>query len=416
MKNIIMPKLSDTMTEGLLGSWLKNVGDTIARGDIIAEVETDKATMGLEAFADGILLEQRIKTGETVPVGTVLGVIGNADETATTAGSSLAGAEKEIKTEPAAPPESGKADRAAAPETLAAEVSLEKTSPVVRRRARELGIDLDSIPGSGSGGRVLLEDLARFEEKEPTAPEPLAVAAVKGDELSAAQDAQQGSSSPRPLSRMRAAIARVVSSSWREIPHFSVTMEIRMDNAEEVRRELKANGTPVSINALVMKGAAVALLKHPLVNSSFIDGTVVLHPEVNLGFMVKVDDGLLVPVITACQSLPLAEIAAKSRQLVEQARSGTISEAELSGGTFSISNLGAYGISQFSAIILPPQAAILAVGAMIEKLVPGKGTPVSAMMMKVTLSADHRVLDGVAAAEFLRELKQVLETPVRLLL
>ena len=403
MKNIIMPKLSDTMTEGLLGSWLKNVGDTIARGDIIAEVETDKATMGLEAFDAGILLEQRVKSGETVPVGTVLGVIGNSGEIPSGSSPPKSAAE-ERKAEVAAIPDPGKA--AAGPAVAA--ISEEKASPVVRRRARELRIDLENFQGSGAGGRVLLEDLARYEQERLT---PSLVGAEKV--IPVAEDSQETTLS---FSRMRAAIARTVCLSWRNIPHFSVTMEIRMDSAEEVRREMKANGTPVSLNEIIMKAAALSLLKCPQVNASFIDRTVVLHHEINIGFMVKVEDGLLVPVIKGCQSLQLADLAATSRQLIERARNGTISEADLEGGTFSVSNLGGYGVSQFSAIIFPPQVAILAIGAVSDKLVPGKGMPALARIMKATLSADHRVLDGVSAAEFLKELKLALETPVRLLL
>ena len=413
MKNIIMPKLSDTMTEGLLGSWLKSVGDTIARGDIIAEVETDKATMGLEAFDSGILLEQRVRAGETVPVGTVLGVIGTAGEKPAGPAAPAIAAADEVKEAPAAAPEPVAADK----ETAArpADAAAEKSSPVVRRRARELGIDLENFTGSGPGGRVLLEDLERAKAKKPAQPTQASIETAGEDEQPEEREPQE-SADVRPLSRMRTAIARVVAASWRDIPHFSVTMEIRMGTAGEVLRELKSNGTPVSVNELVMKGVAVSLLKCPLVNASFIDGSVVLHQEVNIGFMVKVEEGLLVPVIRGCQTLPLAEIAERSRQLIQLARSGKISEAEMTGGTFSVSNLGAWGVSQFSAIILPPQAAILAVGAVTDRLVPGKGGPVSAKIMKVTLSADHRVLDGVAAAEFLKELKLALETPVRLLI
>lgn len=412
MKNIIMPKLSDTMTEGLLGSWLKSVGDTIARGDIIAEVETDKATMGLEAFDSGILLEQRVKAGESVPVGTILGVIGSAGEKPAEAGAAPAAAEDRVNAVPAAMPKPAAAGKEAAATPVDAAAAPEKTSPVVRRKARELGINLDDFPGSGPGGRVLLEDLARFAAKQPQAAQTETETA--GEEHPG--ERQSHETEALPLSRMRAAIARVVSSSWRDIPHFSVTVEIRMDTAGEVRRELKANGTPVSLNELVVKGVAVALLKCPLVNASFIDGSVVLHQEVNIGVMVKVEEGLLVPVIKGCQALSLAQIAEGSRQLIERARNGKISESEMAGGTFSVSNLGGYGINQFSAIILPPQVAILAVGSVHDRLVPGKGGPLPAKIMKVTLSADHRVLDGVAAAEFLKELKLVLENPVRLLI
>jgi len=404
------------MTEGLLGSWQKSVGDTVSRGDIIAEVETDKATMGLEAFDSGILLEQRVKSGEIVPVGTVIGIIGNADEIPAGSGSVQdTAAGKKEKAEPIALPESGTAKGKAVAEPAAAADSQEKASPIVRRRARELGINLENFHGSGPKGRVLLEDLAGYESEQPTPPlqEPEPETAESEAQSSENRDE---TAAVLPLSRMRGAIARIVSLSWQEIPHFSVTIEIRMDNTEEVLRELKANGTHVSINEIVMKGCAAALLKYPLLNASFINGSIVLHHEVNIGFMAKVTEGLLVPVIKGCQSLPLAEIAAKSRQLIQKARNGTISETELAGGTFSVSNLGSYGVSQFSAIILPPQVAILAVGAVREKLVPGKGGAMPARIMKVTLSADHRVLDGVIVAEFLRELKLALENPVRLLL
>jgi pyruvate dehydrogenase E2 component (dihydrolipoamide acetyltransferase) len=411
MKNIIMPKLSDTMTDGLLGSWLKSVGDTISRGDIIAEVETDKATMGLEAFDSGILLEQRVKAGETVPVGTVLGVIGSAGEKPAAEAAPAAPSADNVKKASAAPEPASKEKVVT---TSPGDAAGEKTSPVVRRRARELGIDLDKVAGSGPGGRVLLKDLDRFAA-EPLVPTPgIKTETAIEDKQTAPPGKQEAEAIP--LSRMRAAIARVVSTSWRDIPHFSVTMEIRMDTAGEVLRELKTNGTPASINELIMKGVALTLPRCPMANASFIDGNIVLHQEVNIGFMVKVDGGLLVPVIRGCQTLSLAGIAERSRQLIQQARSGTLSEAEMSGGTFSVSNLGAYGVNQFSAIILPPQAAILAVGAVTDRLVPGKRGPVPAKIMRVTLSADHRVLDGVAAAEFLKELKQVLENPVRLLI
>jgi len=411
MKTIIMPKLSDTMTEGLLGSWLKNLGDTINRGDIIAEVETDKATMGLEAFDSGILLEQRIKSGETVPVGTVLGIIGNAGETASTSGSiadTFVSAEK--MAEPDKEAEIVAVNGKTATETTATGGIHGKASPVVRRRARELGIDLENFRGSRPDGRILLEDLAVYSQEQPEQ-----AASIENSAVTAAENKKETARAV-PLSRMRGAIARVVALSWQEIPHFSVTIEIRMDNAEEMRRELKANGTPVSINEVVMKGSGIALLKYPLVNATFVDDSIILHPEVNIGFMVKISEGLLVPVIRGCQTLSLTEIASKSRQLIQRAHENTLSVSELDGGTFSVSNLGGYGVSQFSAIILPPQVAILAVGAIRDKLVPGKGGAVSARMMKVTLSADHRVLDGVIAAEFLQELKLALENPVRLLL
>jgi pyruvate dehydrogenase E2 component (dihydrolipoamide acetyltransferase) len=420
MKNILMPKLSDTMTDGLLGSWLKAVGDPIVRGEIIAEVETDKATMGLEAFDDGVLLEQLVRAGETVPVGTVIGVMGKAGEEPVrpAAASVLPVVEKVEQVSADIPPLPEKGEAAAD----AAVLHREKASPVVRRRARELGIDLEIVQGSGPDGRVLQEDLESVaQEMERTSVSKSVEEAV----LSKGQPEEAGSAfdmeeprqeGVRPLSRIREAIAKTVTASWRDIPHFSVTMQIRMDTAEEVRRELRTSGTRVSINDMFIKGSAVALQKFPNVNAAFIDGGVLLHNDVNIGIMISVKDGLLVPVIKKCQYLSLTGIAEKSRQIIEHARKGELIQSDFGGGTFSISNLGAFGVNQFSAIILPPQVAILAVGAMSEALVPDKRESRIARVVKVTLSADHRVLDGVYASGFLQELRACLENPVRLLI
>jgi len=419
MKNIIMPKLSDTMTEGLLGSWLKSVGDTISRGEIIAEVETDKATMGLEAFDSGILLEQRVRSGETVAVGTVLGVIGSQGELPAAADSEPAAVSREEgEVAPVVVSESGTQPMAEAPRptaVVAAAAGAEKASPVVRRRARELGIDLESCRGSGSGGRVLLADLARCVTNR-AAPQPVL---TEPDSQATGQPAGEGQPQPvnlMPLSRMREAIARTVSASWKDIPHFYVTMEIEMENAEEVRRELQVAGTAISVNDIVLKAVAVALLKYPGLNAAFIDGRQALQKEINIGFMVNVDDGLIVPVIRECGARTLTAIADRSRQLINLARSGRISQEDLNGGTFSVSNLGPFGVSQFSAIILPPQVAILAVGAVCESVIPRGGAAVITRTMKVTLGADHRAVDGAYAAGFLQEFKSALENPVRLLL
>jgi pyruvate dehydrogenase E2 component (dihydrolipoamide acetyltransferase) len=276
-----------------------------------------------------------------------------------------------------------------------------QAAPVVRRRARELGIDLATVTGSGPGGRILLEDLERYTAQ----PAPAAVSPPP-----AATPAPEGGA---PLSRMRAAIARTVSEAWRTIPHFSVTMAI--DMAEEVRRELKASGTPVSLNDMVIKAASLALAKFPLINASFTGEAIVTHYEINIGIAVSLPDGLLVPVIKGCGKLSLKEIAQESRRLVGSARSGRISETDITGGTFSISNLGMYGVKQFFAVIHPPQAAILAVGAVNDVVALQNAQPQAARMMEVTLSADHRIVDGAYAAGFLQELKQVLENPVQML-
>jgi pyruvate dehydrogenase E2 component (dihydrolipoamide acetyltransferase) len=219
-----------------------------------------------------------------------------------------------------------------------------------------------------------------------------------------------------PLSRLRSAIAKTVAESWRTIPHFSVSADLIMDEAEAVRRQLKGGGIEVSLNDLIVKGVALALGKFPRLNASFAAEAIKLHGEINIGIAVGVPDGVLVPVIPSCQRLPLQEIAAASHRLVDRARSGALSEQEMSGGTFSVSNLGMYGVSQFSAVIYPSQAGVLAVGAVSDAVVVRGGVPACARLMKLTLSADHRIVDGAYAAEFLAELKDTLENPVRLLI
>jgi len=407
MKNIIMPKLSDTMTEGLLGSWLKNVGDSISRGDVIAEVETDKATMGLESFDDGILLEKRVEAGATVPVGTVLGVMGSPGEMP--AAQPVIPSEAEAALLAAAPPAAAEADGAG--ETV---IIRETASPVVRRRARELGIDLDTIQGSGADGRVLLEDLERIAGVKPAAAPAEEPAVVPATVAPPPPRVDDGGDSR--LSKMRGAIAATVSRAWRDIPHFYVTMDISMENAEEIRRELQMTGSPVSVNDLILKGVTIALPKFPGLNAIQTDSGPKQQQDINLGIAVNVAGGLLVPVLKGAGALTLVELAERSRQLVDLARAGRLTPADMSGGSFSVSNLGPQGVSQFSAIILPPQVAILAVGAVAEAAVVRDGEIVVGRVVKATLSADHRVIDGAYAAGFLQELKAVLENPVRLLI
>ncbi|KAF0220358.1 MAG: pyruvate dehydrogenase E2 component [Geobacteraceae bacterium] len=416
---ITMPKLSDTMTEGRLVSWKKSVGERVERGDIIAEVETDKANMELEAFASGVLLETRVKAGDLVPVGTVIGIIGEAGEAVAVppAGAAVreaeAAKEKPIKEIPAEkeklPPEEPKeaVSPPVQPVEAAEAVEIEKASPLVRRLAREQGIDLKLVKGSGPEGRILQEDLERFIKERESGT------GTREQEKAKVQQPPVGGT--QPLSRMRAAIARTVSEAWRTIPHFAVTDAIEMGEAERMRRELKEAGTPLTINDLIVKAAAMALAKFPLVNASFAGDGILLHGEVNIGIAVGLEEGLLVPVIKGCQNLSLRETAEKSRALIALAQSGRISETDIAGGTFSISNLGMFGVEEFMAVILPPQGAILAVGAIIDQPAVKDGRIVPIRMMKATLSADHRLLDGLYAARFMAELKRVLENPVVML-
>jgi pyruvate dehydrogenase E2 component (dihydrolipoamide acetyltransferase) len=432
MKEVTMPKLSDTMTEGTVVAWRKGVGAKVERGEVLAEVETDKATMELEAFAGGVLLEIRVAAGKTVPVGTVIGIIGtageqpavettvaagdNAEPAAGTPGTvSRAAARTPLEPEAASTPRpklpvDGQPKAAmptaakpapGADSEIAGKVA---AAPVVRRRARDLGIDLAAVPGSGPGGRILLEDLE---------------AMTVGNGATAGENgAQPGTvtalSEAQPLSRMRAAIARTVSESWRTIPHFSVTVEVRMDAAEQFRSRGSEDGAAVSLTALLVKVAVLALERHPRMNASLMEGGVVLHPDINIGIVVRRGDGLLVPVLRGCAGQSLEELASRAARLVDRARHGQLSDTELSGGTFAISNLGMYAIDAFVALVLPPMAAVLAVGAVRNGAVVEDGRLAVGRLMTLTLSADHRLVDGAYAAEFLRTVKQLLEEPVRL--
>jgi pyruvate dehydrogenase E2 component (dihydrolipoamide acetyltransferase) len=287
----------------------------------------------------------------------------------------------------------------------------EKASPMVRRLAREQGIDLKLVKGSGPDGRIIQEDLEGFLRKQVKVE-------VKVKEETAKDESDQAADSvaTQPLSRMRAAIARTVSQSWREIPHFTLTVAIDMGEAEEVRRELKESGTPLSINDLIVRAAALSLQKFSQVNNSFVADRIMINEEINIGLAVGLEEGLVVPVIKGCQGLSLKELTARSRELVGRAKEGKISEAELSGGTFTISNLGMFGVEEFMAVIQPPQGAILAVGAVRDEAVVRNGLIAAARIMRVTLSADHRLIDGAYAARFLQELKRVLENPVTMLM
>jgi len=408
---ITMPKLSDTMEEGTLVSWKKSVGEKVKRGDIIAEIETDKANMDLEAFVSGVLLETRVKPGEVVPVGTVIALVGEAGEQPA-AKPPVEPETKPAEVEQPKPPEIKAAlpeeeKKAEKTEKVAVAVSVEeKASPLVRRMAREKEVDLGQVKGTGPEGRILREDLEKYletpekAEKEGVVEPPEAIREAPGAE-----------GKIEPHSRMRKAIARNVIASWRSIPHFSVSISMDMGAAEAMQRSLKEAGLSVSINDLIIKASAMTLRKHPRLNASFSDEGTVLYPQINIGIAVSVEGGLLIPVVENSDTLSLKELAAKSRDLVERARQGKISEPEISGGTFTVSNLGMFGVDEFSAIIYPNQAAVLAVAAIHDSVVVREGRIVPARMMQATLSADHRLVDGSDAARFLSDLKKNLENP-----
>jgi len=439
---IIMPKLSDTMEEGLLISWKKNLGEKITRGDIIAEVETDKATMELEAFASGVLLEIRAKAGQVVPVGTVIGIIGAEGEKPSRATDAAQPVEKPepADTKPPEQPqekpvpekerstaESGqtKSEESTTEELKTAsvakeETSVEKASPMVRRMAREMGIELALVTGTGPEGRILQEDLEKFQVKAEDHRKETTVAGRTAETPEAPESTPSRQKSitggSEPLSRMRAAIARTVTESWRSIPHFTVTVDINMGAAETLHKGFKDAGEHVSLNDIIIKAVATALAEFPRLNASWAEDRIEIHPEINVGIAVSVEDGLLVPVVRNCEKLSLRDVTRFSHELIQRSRTGKIAQGDMTGGTFTVSNLGMLGVNGFTAIILPPQSGILAIGTVTEAAVARSGHLTVARMMTAVLSADHRVVDGAYGAGFMKQLKEILENPVRLLL
>ena len=405
---ITMPKLSDTMTEGHLGAWRKSVGEKIERGDIIAEVETDKATMDLEAFASGVLLEQLVQAGELVPVGTVIGLIGLPGEAMPAEPPPVKVPVPEAK--PVIPDEAERMITTSAPVVERQPQSPAfQAAPIVRRRAVELGIDLADISGSGPEGRILLDDLERSPGARPVQAEPGIVVAASVD-VAPAETALQ-TIAAQPFSRMRAAIAKVTTDSWRTIPHFYISIDVEMGRVEQVVRDLKTEGEALTLNALILVAVAASLVKFPELNSAFTDKVMLKYATVNLGFAVAVEGGLLVPVIRGAEDKGARELSAEAARLASRARSGSISENEISGGTFSVSNLGMHGVSSFASIIMPAQAGILAVGSVADRPVVRNGNLEIGRLMTATLSCDHCIIDGVYAAGFLNEFKRLLENP-----
>lgn len=419
---VIMPRMSDTMEEGKILKWLKKVGDRIEVGDIIAEVETDKADMEMEALDDGFLTEIRAQEGESVPVGAVIALLGEEAEVgvaptpparAVSSSAPTPPAEKRANAK-AGPPAAKKVRkiREAAPKKPPARKKGERilASPIVRKIAAERGIELAKVQGSGPGGRIIKQDL-EGAEAVPVAAE------LKSSPVSPPV-ATTPTGKVEPFSRMRTTIAKRMADSMREAPHFYVTTEIDMSEAVRLRTSLKLSDrvrADVTYTHLLVKAVAVALGRHPRLNASFTGDGRELKDEVNIGIAVALDDGLLVPVLHDCQALSLLDIAAQANALVERARTGKPTTQDLSGGTFTISNLGMYPVEHFTAVINPPQAAILATSAIKERPAVRDGQVVISRTMMVTLSCDHRVLDGATGAQFLQELKNLLENPVGLM-
>ena len=458
--SIVMPQLGYDMREGTVVRWVKQEGDEVIANEVIAEIETDKAVVEFKPTTGGVLRRIVAGEGEAVPVGQLIAVIGDADE----ALPDDLGGPAAAPTAPAAAPEAASAPTpaAATSESPAGEV---RASPIARRLAREKGVDLATVTGSGPGGRIVEADVLAAADAVRSAAEagrvmasPLArrLAREQGIDLSAvtgtgpggrvveadvnaaaaAQAATPAVAEPTPapatpapaptedadradLSRMRQAIASVTSGSKRDAPHFYVAVDIDMTAAMALRRDINDElpaSSRVSVNDLIVKASALAIGKHPKFNSFFRGDHLQMNRSINVGIAIALDTGLIVPGIPGCESKSLAQIAAASRDLIDRANNGSLQAEEYAGTTYSVSNLGMFDVDSFTAIIFPPHAAILAVGAVKEQPVARDGQLAIAEIMKSTLSVDHRVADGAEAAQFLMEIKRLLEKPVSLLL
>ena len=432
---VVMPKLSPTMEEGQVARWLKKEGDKVSMGEPLAEIDTDKATMEMQALSGGVLRKVLVKEGESAPLGQPIAIIGEPDEdisellkTATTAAPA-----KEAAEAPSNLPESDKAPATEASATEAAPKPASEpstdgrraaggrmlVSPIAARMAAEAGVDLNAVQGSGPGGRIIKRDI-EAAVKEPKAASASAPKLRPMPMPKAPPGAVYGPSAYRdePMSEMRRTIARRLVTSLGPVPHFFLTTEIEMDRAADMRQQINTlyPDAKVSINDVIIKVAAVALLQHPQVNASFQDKTVRFYEHADIGVAVATENGLITPVIRSADQKSIIDIAAEVRELANRARAKKLKPEEYLGATFSISNLGMFGIDEFTAVINPPEAAILAVGAMKEKPVARDGEIEIHQMMRVTMSCDHRVVDGAVGAQFLQTFKQILENPLYLFL
>lgn len=403
---IKMPKMSDTMTEGVVRKWNFKVGDTIKSGDILAEVETDKATMDLENYEKGTILHFSVAEGDAVPIDGVIAVIGKAGEdfAALLSGNSSAAAKEEPKKNVAVA-ETIKAVETPVAATVAnASDSRVKASPLAKKLAADKGIDITAIAGSGENGRIIKSDIENFKQSSSTSASSSVYIAGKEsfDEIN--------------VSQMRKTIAARLAESKFTAPHFYLTMEINMDKALDARAAINASGeVKVSVNDMIVKACSIALGKHPWVNASWLGTKIRLNHHIHIGVAMAVEDGLLVPVVKFANQKSLSAISSEVKEFSIKAKDKKLQPADWSGNTFTISNLGMFGIEEFTAIINPPDACILAVGGVKETVGIVNGQIAKTNVMKVTLSCDHRVVDGVVGSKFLNTLKDLLEEPVKML-
>ena len=407
---IRMPKLSDTMTEGVVASWLKKVGDEVENGELLAEIETDKATMEFESFFDGVLLHIGVEQGGAAPVDSLLCILGEKGEDISalleSALEAAPVAEEKSAPAPAPAPKPAPAPVApvaasvtpvAAPAPVSANTGRLKASPLARKLAEERGINVSQIPGSGDAGRIVKRDVEAFNGSNTAAPGVERFIEVG-------------------VSQMRKTIARRLAESKFSAPHFYLTVSIEMDTAMDARKSINDAGeVKISFNDMVVKAAALALKKHPAVNSSWLEDRIRYNEHVHIGVAVAVEDGLLVPVVRHADGKRLSQIGAEVRDFAGKAKDKKLQPSDWEGNTFTISNLGMFGIDEFTAIINAPDACILAIGGINAVPVVRDGAVVPGHVMKVTLSCDHRVVDGASGASFLQDFKAFLENPVRML-
>ena len=445
---VIMPKLSPTMEEGQLSRWLKKEGDKVSMGEPLAEIDTDKATMEMQALGSGVLRKILIQEGESAPLGQLIAIIGEPDEDISALTAQSGSSQSPKAAAPAAPtkePNEPGPGPTAVPEAAAPRIAGDASgnasgngsqeaaqpensssgrlivSPLAARMAAESGIDLRSVSGSGPGGRIIKRDVEQLiSGSKATATATQAptrhLRAVEASPFQKSATAQASAYRDEPASEMRRTIAKRLVTSLGPVPHFFLTTEIEMDRAAEMRKgineldpELK-----ISINDIIIKVAAAALMQHPQVNASFQDKVVRYYEHADIGVAVAIEEGLITPIVRAADQKSLSEIAVEVRDLAERARHRKLRPEEYLGASFSVSNLGMFGIDEFTAIINPPEAAILAVGAMSQKPVVRNNELVIRQMMRVTMSCDHRVVDGATGAKFLQTFKKILENPLLL--
>lgn len=439
MAEVTMPRLSDTMTEGTISRWMKKPGDQVEKGDVLAEIETDKATMELEAYERGTLQQILVQEGNVVPIGQTIALIGEGAASAEGTKAAAAAQQDASTSPPSAQEPSGDAPPSAptiSPSAAADERV--KASPLARRVAEEYGVDLHQVEGSGPGGRIIRENVETFYQQHGTGtPAPSAAPSAAPSTTVAAPSTMAAptsvltgppppsGSTPTPLNRMRQAIAKRMTEAKHGMPHIYITSEIDMGEALTLRSQIMHNNGAahmirISVNDMVIKAVAKALREYPAINSSFVideDGQpgIVEHEHVNMSVAVAVDDGLIVPVVRDADKKSIGTIAEEVKDLAIRAREGQIKQHELEGGTFTISNLGMFDVTSFSAVITPPQAGVLAVSSIRQVPIVRDAGIVIADLMNVTLSVDHRVTDGAVAAKFLREIKHLMQSPLRLL-